>query len=185
MITVKIRETGETKELELIDQKTGCSWVVDFIGNTGAMNDGQFEYDEDNGVYLCDQGTFDWWDEIITKQDELDTRIAEMCEEYDFDTIMDIVWNATEAGTDLENEADYINQELDNFEAKFAGSCWMDEVLADSDEGWNDNYSEFKQALVNANDPAFPEFETDEETDAAYSGAWETLCKYLKEHAGC
>lgn len=38
-------------------------------------------------------------------------------------------------------------------------------------------YEEFSQALSNANDPAFPHFETEAETDAAYEAAWDEYCR--------
>jgi hypothetical protein len=74
MLKVRIQETGELKELTMVDATNGVDMVGDFIGNSGAFIDGQFVLDEevdDDGLYVCDdtyvcsQETFDWWKRII------------------------------------------------------------------------------------------------------------------------
>jgi hypothetical protein len=65
--------------------------------------------------------------------------------------------------------------------AKFTGSTWMDEMLFDASvEGLPRDWNAFSQMLANANDPAFPAFETEEETDAAYDSAWETMQRFIE-----
>lgn len=60
---VKIRETGEIKELVSYDPKIGLDWSQDLVGNAGAFEDGRFEWDEEKGVYLVSQDEFNWWEE--------------------------------------------------------------------------------------------------------------------------
>lgn len=55
-----IKETSVTETLSIIDPKTGIDYILDFIGNTGAFADNQFNYDEEFDAYICDQATFDW-----------------------------------------------------------------------------------------------------------------------------
>ena len=62
-VKVKIKETGKIQELELIDHKTGCSYVVDYIFNTGTEDFDNF--DPDTETYECTQYAFDWWSEYI------------------------------------------------------------------------------------------------------------------------
>ena len=70
--------------------------------------------------------------------------------------------------------------------ANTAGAAWMERALTECDgpEEWSGvNYQDFLQALANANSPAFPTFDTPEETDAAYDGAWDQLGFGMKLHA--
>ena len=63
-------------------------------------------------------------------------------------------------------------------EAQAAGATWMEIILTESEnpEEWlGMNYQEFLQAAADVTRPAFPAFETTEETDAAYHGAWGQL----------
>ena len=68
--------------------------------------------------------------------------------------------------------------------AEDAGRAWMDQVLADEGtEPWAElTYPEFKQAVANANAPAFPHHQwgpTDSDEDilglAAIQAAWDEL----------
>jgi hypothetical protein len=58
-----------------------------------------------------------------------------------------------------------------------AGRAWMEEVIAEDewDVSAEMTYNEFSQALCEANNPPFPSFETEEETDAAFDAAFEQL----------
>jgi hypothetical protein len=60
-------QTNTYKIFNLIDIN-GINWVGDFIGNTGALNDGQFNWDDELDAYICDNDTYDWWQNAIKKQ---------------------------------------------------------------------------------------------------------------------
>jgi len=60
---VRIKETGEIKELTAIDCASGCEWSLDLIGNSGAFSDGTFQ--RVDGEWLCDQDTYRWWVGVI------------------------------------------------------------------------------------------------------------------------
>lgn len=71
-------------------------------------------------------------------------------------------------------------------EAQAAGAAWMGTVLVeceDPEEWLRLTSQEFIQAVSNTNCPPFPTFETAEETDAAYQGAWGQLEVGRKLHA--
>ncbi len=70
--------------------------------------------------------------------------------------------------------------------AELAGATWMETVLTECEnpEEWLGlNYQEFLQAAANATRPAFPDFESGEELDVAYQGAWDQLEFSRRLHA--
>lgn len=107
---VKIKETGNVEELEIIDPKTGLDWAADMTGN-----DENFEYDEDEGVRVCDQETFDWWHDLIQRYQKADNRLHEIRESQDDDQAL---YNHidTFTGVDLENYPEALHQALDAWE---------------------------------------------------------------------
>ena len=106
-----IKETSEIRDLSIIDPKTGCDFIADFIGNMGAFTDGQFDYDDNFDVYICDKDTFDWWDTVVTENQNLEDRIYELSQKHGLDSVYKVV---NEARTvDLENHAASVNQALD------------------------------------------------------------------------
>ncbi|EGY51312.1 hypothetical protein [Neisseria shayeganii] len=106
-----IKETNTRETLSIIDHKTGCNFIADFIGNTGALDDGQFEWNEEQNAYICNQETFDWWEKVISDNQALENRIAELIEEHGSDAVYKVVADA--AYGDLEDHAAIINSELD------------------------------------------------------------------------
>ena len=68
---VKIRETGEIKELVSIDPVMGQDWSQDLVGNTGAFMDGRFEWDEEEDIYIVAQDEFSWWAKYISGMAEV------------------------------------------------------------------------------------------------------------------
>lgn len=61
---IRIKETGELKELVATDQDTGCEWTANLI------EAGQMEHDED-GNPVMEQDDFDWWVDIIERIKEV------------------------------------------------------------------------------------------------------------------
>jgi hypothetical protein len=79
---VRITETGATESLSIIDPRSGCDWVIDYIGNAGAFEDGQFRRSKVDDEMECDQDTFDWWQNQIERQQAADYRIHALCDEH-------------------------------------------------------------------------------------------------------
>ena len=71
-MTIRIKETGETKELGIIDPVSGMNWISDFIGNTGAMNDGQFTWNEKDDLYEVSEEDLDWWENLVEEYEKAD-----------------------------------------------------------------------------------------------------------------
>lgn len=108
---VFIKESATAETLSIIDPKTGVNYVADFIGNTGALADGQFVWDEERDTYVCDQKTFDWWSSVITAQQALDYRTRELINEHGPKAVHDVIHAA--GGVDLEDHAANVNRALD------------------------------------------------------------------------
>ncbi|AKG37826.1 hypothetical protein VK70_17120 [Paenibacillus durus ATCC 35681] len=108
---ITIKETGKSEALSIIDENTGVDFIQDFIGNYGALSDGQFTFDEETGTYIADQDTFDWWDKVVTDQTALEARIAELKEEHGYEAVDEVVNEAT--SVDLEDLAAAVNKALD------------------------------------------------------------------------
>ena len=107
---MKVIVNGKEEVLSLMVNGTEC--VGDFIGNYGALEDGQFTYDDEYGVYLCrDQETFNWWAKVVSDHQALEDRLAELRDEYGADRVQDVL--ASVGSYDLEDEAAAINEALD------------------------------------------------------------------------
>lgn len=105
---IVIRETGEQQTLEMIAPDTGIDYVQDFIGNTGALANGQFVYDYDQDAYVCDNVTFEWWNKVCADNEALEERIYRLRKEHG-DNVYDVI--ATHC--DLEDHAASVNAALD------------------------------------------------------------------------
>ena len=106
-----IKETSAVHELSIIDPNSGLNYISDFIGNTGALFDGQFEWDYDLDAYVCTQETFDWWDTVVTDNQLLNDRIHDLVQEHGSGTVNKVVYEADTI--DLEDHAASVNQALD------------------------------------------------------------------------
>jgi hypothetical protein len=106
-----IKETAEVKTLSIVDPKSGVNYISDFIGNTGALIDGQFVWDKDRDAYFCEQETFEWWDTVITANQALSDRILDLAKEHDSEAVYEVI-NAV-GSVDLEYYALCVGQALD------------------------------------------------------------------------
>ena len=105
-----IKETGKIETLSIIDPKTGCDYIFDFVGNTGAF-DREFEKtDNENVDFAISQADYDWWAKVVADNQALDYRIAELVAEHGYDRVMDAVMDSS---SDLEYYAVAANAALD------------------------------------------------------------------------
>lgn len=109
---MKVIVNSKELDLTLIDPNTGICYATDFIGNHGALRDGQFRYCEDTHRYYSDKSTYEWWEKIISAQQDLEYRIKKLESEYGFDRVQDIIAYADDA--DLEYHACSVNNALDD-----------------------------------------------------------------------
>lgn len=112
MMKVEIKETGKQETLEL-QGINGTDWVIDFIGNWGALDDGQFTYDRDRGVYVTSEETFNWWAEAIAREQQNHDRIEELAEQYGRSKVDSIIGGAAYGLNDLEDVQKAISAALD------------------------------------------------------------------------
>ncbi len=108
---IRIKETNEIVELEIIDPKTNLDFIADFIGNTGSLHDGQFEYDEDTEIYTTTQENYDWWETVVTDNQELENRLFELRQEHGNEAVHNAIGES--GNCDLEKLAVRLNQNLD------------------------------------------------------------------------
>jgi len=106
-----IKETDIEQTLALVDPRSGVDYVRDFIGNHGALADGQFAYDEDRDGYLCSQETYDWWHGVLSAEQELEDRVHALRVRYGTDAVEAALSKA--GNVDLEDYAGVANAALD------------------------------------------------------------------------
>ncbi len=104
-----IKESGVEKVLSYVTN--GIDWAKDFIGNHGAFADGQFAYDSEKDVYLCEKETYDWWEKVFADHEQLESRIEELKEIHGCEAVDKVIQLAGQV--DLEGSASAINKELD------------------------------------------------------------------------
>lgn len=105
-----IKDTGAIETLAIIDPKTGCDYIFDFVGNTGAF-DREFEAtDNENADFAISQADYDWWAKVVADNQALEYRIAELAAEHGYDHVMDVVASIS---SDLEDYAAAANAALD------------------------------------------------------------------------
>jgi hypothetical protein len=109
-MNIIIKETAATETLSIIDPKTGVDYIIDFIGNTGALRN-EFDRDEERDVFICDQETFNWWYTVVTEHQALENRIHELINEHGSEAVYDVVHAA--GSVDLEDHTGNVNQALD------------------------------------------------------------------------
>ncbi len=100
---ITIKETGEVKELRLIDPATGVNWVADFI-------DGRNIERGEDGESIMTADDYAWWSEVIAAHQAIENRKHELRERG-----IDVDAALTEADIqcDLEDEAALVNALLD------------------------------------------------------------------------
>lgn len=105
-----IKETGKIETLSIIDPKTGCDYIFDFVGNTGAF-DREFEKtDNENADFAISQADYNWWAKVVADNQALDYRIADLVAKHGYDRVMDAVMDTS---SDLEDYAAAANAALD------------------------------------------------------------------------
>lgn len=114
-----IKDSGKEETLALYDTKTGIDYINDFIGNEGALRDGQFVYDDDRNTYVCNQDTFDWWEKVVDDNQDLNDRIFDLVQKHGYEKVFDAHDNA-------------LNVCLENYAAS-ANAC-LDEAFGSVDE---------------------------------------------------
>ena len=108
-----IKETNRLVSLSLFDSNTGIDNIIDFLANHWAFANKEIEWDENSEEYIIkDEETFSFWKKIVIDQQDLDTRILDMGEDYDIDMLYECI---IDIDVDIENFAQVANKRLDDF----------------------------------------------------------------------
>ena len=84
-----IKETGAIETLSIIDPKTGCNYIYEFVGNTGAFDR---EFGKTNKAdFAISQADYDWWAKVVADNQTLEYRVAELVEGYGYDRVMTVL----------------------------------------------------------------------------------------------
>jgi len=112
---MEILVNGEVQELGMIDPATGVSWEADLIGNA----DGFDGYDDDKEMPTMTQDTFDWWEQYISTETDLDARTKALRGSIDNDDQERFREEMQAAGNnDMESEQAERAQIVDDWENK-------------------------------------------------------------------
>jgi hypothetical protein len=106
-----INETGAVESLSIIDPKSGTNYIADFVGNTGALHDGQFAWDDDAQAHRCDQDTYDWWATVVAENQSLDDRKHALAQEHGWEAVHEAL--AQVGHCELEDQACQCSAALD------------------------------------------------------------------------
>ena len=102
---IDIKPTNQVATLSLIDSKTGVDYVADYIGNTGAFDR---EFSQVGDDWYISQDDYDWWVDVIAKQQASNDLQAEYLETHSSDELFDLLSQITACDLD-----DIVNQELE------------------------------------------------------------------------
>lgn len=86
-----IKETGTIKTLEIIDPKTGCNYIFDFIAGLNESEHKLEKTGRDDVDYEISQDDYEWLADIVRHHQDLRNRIHELEEKNDINAIYDLV----------------------------------------------------------------------------------------------
>ncbi|MGG3471401.1 hypothetical protein ABES02_28510 [Neobacillus pocheonensis] len=109
---MKVIVNGVEKSLNISDSN-GIDFTVDFIGNWGALSDGQFTRNEEAAAYITDEDTFEWWSKAIDREISNMDRIAELKEIHGSEKVDEALNKAADGSNDLEDIQNAIATLLD------------------------------------------------------------------------
>lgn len=106
MLQILNIDTKEIIALDLIDRKTNCSWISDFIGNAGGFGKAEnglielVDDDEPDYTAKANTETLAWWQNTVELQKQLD----ELVEQYGSDEVLNAIQNISSSDLDLDIE---------------------------------------------------------------------------------
>ena len=126
---LKIDETGEIRELSIIDSKTGCDWVADLVGNAGCFVNGMLKTDPvDDQVWVISSSDYDWWADYISQYEADEDAIADflsaIAKKYDdekYEQIKDELYTAIQGSDDYDEHHRIKKSALADFRAEYLG----------------------------------------------------------------
>ena len=111
---IKITESEEIKELEIINPKTGIDYINDFLIKHGGFESIKFSETED--MYVTDQENFSRWDDIIKRYQEVDDRYFNVKQELPWEKSEEMEQQVANVAGDLEDYLVHLNTICDEYE---------------------------------------------------------------------
>ncbi|MDO4687085.1 MAG: hypothetical protein Q4A92_11120 [Corynebacterium sp.] len=108
---VAIKGASFTTSLLLINPDTEVDYVADFIGNAGGLTNGDFVFDHEQDCYVCDRDTLEWWEQVISDQQQLAYRIHDLSRVHGEEPVRAAFAHVS---VELADEAAAINSALDD-----------------------------------------------------------------------
>lgn len=103
---------GEARELVAIDMRHMLEWTDDLLGNFSALH-----YDPETEKYTMDEDEFEWWDDMVDRQNRISYLISRLTYEQ-AEAYYEECKVGTFSGYDFDDETDL---ELDFLETLING----------------------------------------------------------------
>lgn len=109
---IRIAETNEIKDLDIIDPKSGVNWIADLMGNHGALPTSEVDDDGyDTGNKIMSQEDYEWWSDLVDRYQAADDRYHALRKSLDDDEAL--VFDAQNINVDLEDYPGALNDVCD------------------------------------------------------------------------
>ena len=77
-----IKESGAAKPLVYVDSATGTECTEEVLRAFGALNYGQFAYDEERQAYVAGIDDYNQWKDYLAVKQEEEKTMYGLCQEY-------------------------------------------------------------------------------------------------------
>lgn len=105
---IRIKETGEIKELEIRDRHTGCEYTAAMLEEDECVT-----YNHALEIYETDKDSYEWWDSMIDQLKHAEDVKQEYIEKYGADAVYDALAQY-DLSTDLEGQPAVLVWALEN-----------------------------------------------------------------------
>jgi hypothetical protein len=75
---IRVKGIDQPQTLVIRDVETNHNHAIGILICAGAMDDGQFLYDEYNNEYHCSKEIFDWWKDYFSGQTKINERVRKL-----------------------------------------------------------------------------------------------------------
>lgn len=177
---VKIRETGEVKELS-IRNRNGMDYTYDLVGNAGAFNDGQFEWSEEDSAQMASQETYEWWARYLANTLDTEADVEALAKKLGVQE--SDIWPYIERaqGYDYEDHRTQAQQAMEEFTAEHNGRQNRISVIVEALEALKRGV---QQPTIVRDGESFEYIPGAYLTDASYTGSRDVVFDVSEEAFG-
>ncbi|EKP0311717.1 hypothetical protein JE959_001743 [Aeromonas veronii] len=94
---VIVKESSSVEELLLINPESGVDDAQEFLSDAGVFSDGQFNWVEKLGAYVCELTTFKKWSGVVAEYQLMGNRLYALAQEHGKEIIFELVSEAMNA----------------------------------------------------------------------------------------